>query len=836
MTITEGTTSGSTAAEVAQDAFPGWPLIEIYGVGPDGTCQCPKGANCPPRTAGKHPRARKVDDVLLNWADPANLTDPSTWRKRANVGVLTGAPAGFWVLDIDQAGMGPMQALIREHGLLPTTRVHQTGGGTYHYFFAMPDFEVTNRRGTLPAGIDVRGTGGQVVLPPSRSRKGEYTVVRDSEIVPAPQWLLDMVRAEVVEEEDEPVTDSAPVVPAQEVVTPEREQYLADYESMVIRKEIERLASMSKAKTDDLSTYRGLPWDITTYETACTLMQLARSDWTSLTLDEAADIVREHAPRDAGFDEARISEKILSARRSTRGKDRAKPTKPAQSNTAWFDDMDSDGSPAADQRVERPTLHSMTDVGNARRLADRRGDFLRWTADAGQWMAYDGRRWDRLGADTIARRLAIETMEETLEAESPFWSDVPDEYFANGQPKPTPRERFAGWCHTSLMESRLKAMVNVAQSEPRLTSSMGAFVGVPHLLNTGNCIVDLRDGSTMPHDPALLLADIAGADYDPDAKAPMFEAFLERVQPDPAMRDYIQTVAGYSATGETTEQAFFLHFGSGANGKSVFLEIIRRILGTMGQKVARDTLYSKGGQTGGVPSDIAAMVGARLLTASETAAGRKLDDERIKELVGGEAQRARHLYGTFFDFQPTGKIHLGTNHLPPMESGGHGMARRLRVVPWDVRIPEAEQKKGLEELIVANEAAGVLAWLVRGAQRWYAEGLVTPQRVTDRTAVHIDDADPVWPFIRERLITEDPEVSTDFKSIVGAYVGWCDMHNVRPMSGPALSAALSERLGEDIRFKHPRTRASMFRVRVNLQAVPAVTDGATGTWLDEVGS
>src|SRR5690349_19764876 len=117
---------------MSETTYAGWPLIEIYGVGPDGkTCQCARGAKCG-KSAGKHPRARYVDDELLNWADPANLTEISTWRPRANVGVLTGKPSGFFVIDVDPEGMQPMRDLVEQHGALPTTRRHRTGRGTFH--------------------------------------------------------------------------------------------------------------------------------------------------------------------------------------------------------------------------------------------------------------------------------------------------------------------------------------------------------------------------------------------------------------------------------------------------------------------------------------------------------------------------------------------------------------------------------------------------------------------------------------------------------------------------------------------------------------------------------
>jgi putative DNA primase/helicase len=232
---------------------------------------------------------------------------------------------------------------------------------------------------------------------------------------------------------------------------------------------------------------------------------------------------------------------------------------------------------------------------------------------------------------------------------------------------------------------------------------------------------------------------------------------------------------------------------------------------------------SKGGNTGGATPEVARMAGARFLAASETAAGRKLDDELIKELVGGDKQTARFLNQNYFEFIPTGKVHLATNHLPSFESGGDGMGRRLKLVPWEQQIPEGERDKTLKDRIVATEAEGVLAWLVEGAVRWYANGLVTPEIVAQRSKEHTTDADPVWPFIIERLEVGD-DFTTEFTDVYHAYDMWCQANGNKPMAGRSLSMALRERLGADSKFHHPINRRSCFKVKVQLQQVPAHHD------------
>jgi putative DNA primase/helicase len=371
------------------------------------------------------------------------------------------------------------------------------------------------------------------------------------------------------------------------------------------------------------------------------------------------------------------------------------------------------------------------------------------------------------------------------------------------------------------MYARVQGATKMARSDPRLQTKLGLFDADPMMFNAANCAVNLATGQAVEHHPSQMFRHQSHVAYVPDAKCPLWESFLERVQPDPQMRHWLQMVLGYSMTGRMDEHAIFLHNGPGATGKTTFLEVVKDVLGNYGQKLDRETLLSKPAGNAGIPADVARMAGARFLAASETATGRKLDDERVKELVGGDTMTARHLHKDFFEFKPTGKIHMATNHLPGFESGGDGMGRRLRLVPWEVQIPKDERDKTLKDRIVATESEGVLAWLVRGAIAWASSpGLVTPDEVQKRSDEHIDEADPVWPFIHERLDV-DGGFETEFEAVYGAYASWCSLNGNKPMSGRAFSMALRERLGAESKFLHPKTRRSMFRVRVRLQPVPA---------------
>ena len=842
----------------------GWKPTPLHTVAPDGkTCTCPKGGNCG-GSAGKH-------NIARGWQDDHRGADifreMAPRRKRMNVGILTGDVSGIFVLDIDpkDGGFESMRALVAEHGPLPDTFIVKTGSGGFHYYFTMPPFDVRNSAKKLSAGIDVRGNGGMVVGPGSVSHAGPYEVLNNVAPLAAPDWLLELVKPKVVDlgsvitpdsvdlssvrigqttteragespahvgaATSGPMTpESAPSLGAAPASGGGQTRQQAAYEASALSGELGRLAGLELAGWTQ-------PWDTTTFEVACTLIELANSDWTKLTLDWAHESFIARCPQpEPGYDP---EAKWISA--LSRVGDKARDAPPPRALGSDMEDMfgpaqvaqhstaspgapcppvgagaDREGAPSP-SRTHGP--FAWTDSGNADRLIHWRGGVVRYAIDAGGWLTYADGAWTEMGDEVpieghVKRALAL-----AKEFEWSLYSDLPQDVEAKN-PK-SDRDEFMKWMSSSEAYPRISAASKVARSDSRLRVELADFDKDPMVFNAANMVVNLATGETALHDPALMFRRRSDVNYDAAANCPLWDAFLAEVQPDPEVRSWLQQVLGYSMTGRMDEQAMFLHAGPGATGKSTFLEVVAGVLGSYGQKLERDTLTSKGSTTGVIPADLARMAGARFLAASETAAGKKLDDERIKELVGGDTVTARHLYGNPFQFRPSGKIHLATNHLPSFESGGDGMGRRLRLVPWEVQIPKERRDKTLKERILATEAEGVLAWLVRGAVAWsQSTGLKDPALVARRSEEHVEDADPLWTFINERLDLADPEQSSEFQQVYYAYSSWCESNGNRPMSGRALSLGLQERLGADAKFKHPSSRRSMFRARVRLQAVP----------------
>jgi putative DNA primase/helicase len=233
---------------------------------------------------------------------------------------------------------------------------------------------------------------------------------------------------------------------------------------------------------------------------------------------------------------------------------------------------------------------------------------------------------------------------------------------------------------------------------------------------------------------------------------------------------------------------FILH-GSGANGKSTFLETLARLLGDG---------YAAGTPTesimlkhfdGGVPNDIARLKGARFVNINEVEKGRRLAESKVKAMTGGDTITARFMRGEFFDFVPEFKLWLRANHKPVIAGTDNAIWRRIRLIPFDVEIPASEQDPRLLEKL-AQEYEGILAWAVAGCMEWQQERLNPPEKVVSATAEYRDEMDTIGHFLTEKTEVGDSVYS---KTLYIAYTNWCEEDGDKPITQRSFSQALTEK-------------------------------------------
>lgn len=459
-------------------------------------------------------------------------------------------------------------------------------------------------------------------------------------------------------------------------------------------------------------------------------------------------------------------------------------------------------TPVIDVAPNAPVL--LTDMGNARRFAQQHKDRVRYVGAWG-WAVWDGRRWkqdDTGGAVRLARVTVNRLFDEAQEAAGAVVAlmevakeaaGAGDETAADSAKKAVDaaqKKAAALMAHAMRSQSRprIDALLALAQSEPELAARAEDFDNAPWLLNCQNGTLDLRTGKLKPHDPNDMLTKLAGANYCPGAACPTWAAFLERVQPDGDIREFLQRSVGYALTGQVGEQVFWFLYGTGDNGKSVFSGVVGALLGDYAMKVRAEALMLK--RQDSIPEEIAAMAGRRFALASELSDGQKLNESLIKDLTGGDRMRARYLHKNSFEFDPQAKVWMYGNHKPVIVGTDRGIWRRPRLVPFTVAIPEAEKDKNLLDKLL-GELDGVLAWAVAGCLAWQRDGLRTPDAVRMATEEYRTDSDVIGRFLAD--CTESSSDSVGAMALYKVYQAWAESEGHKVMSNTSFGRALSER-------------------------------------------
>jgi putative DNA primase/helicase len=463
----------------------------------------------------------------------------------------------------------------------------------------------------------------------------------------------------------------------------------------------------------------------------------------------------------------------------------------------------SSGAPPA-EALERELDEAFTDRNLARTFAEVAKNQVLYVAQWG-WLIWDGRRWGRDEGGHRVMALAMDILPRHF---------LERAIAAQGEA----RAQLLEMARKSMSRQRLSAALELAKG--LLLADPTEFDRDPFLLNCLNGTIDLRTGELRPHNPADRITKLAPVEYDPSAEAPTWQRFLQDVfLGDSGLIEFVQRAVGYSATGDVREDCFFLCYGTGSNGKSCFLNTIRQVLGDYGQAVAPDLLVSRRERGDTHPAVLADLYGARFCMTTETQEDRRLDEARAKMLTGRDPIKARYLHRGYFEFQPTHKIWLATNHLPVVSDTTEGMWRRVRVIPFLAYFGPDRQDKELPQKLLA-EAAGILAWIVEGARRWLQEGLGEAQAVSEATNRYRTEMDTLSDWLQD-CCEQDSRAVTPLADLYASYKGWCERNRETPLSQRSFGRRLSEKGYELVRLPGG-TRA---RRGLRLKPLPDGDDG-----------
>lgn len=402
---------------------------------------------------------------------------------------------------------------------------------------------------------------------------------------------------------------------------------------------------------------------------------------------------------------------------------------------------------------------SLEDTFNAEQLVKNYGQNIRYCHPWRSWMIYDGKKWER---DNVGHLMRL--AKQTARGLYPLAAEIEDD---------TLRENLLKHIRYSLKTAGKRAMIESAQSENFIPILPEEFDRDKDYFNCENGVIDLRTGELLPHKSEYFISKISQIHYNPNAQCPEWKNFLSKVMNgNDRMIRYLQHSVGYNLTGHTDERCIFINHGTGKNGKTIFIEIIARLLGDYAIRTPTESLMSKK-HGGGIPNDIARLNKIRFTYAAENEQGRKLNEALIKELSGGDTISARFMRGEFFDFEPEYKIWLSTNHKPIISGSDDAVWDRIKLIPWKVRISPNEQIPKRELLgRLEKELSGILVWAVQGCLEWRKYGLQEPAEVTGATADYRGSQDALSAFINECCVVKASAKVTK-SALTEKYRKWC---------------------------------------------------------------
>lgn len=442
--------------------------------------------------------------------------------------------------------------------------------------------------------------------------------------------------------------------------------------------------------------------------------------------------------------------------------------------------FDWDAEPNHGSDLDLPTADPLpaepwSELGYARRLVHVYGNRLRYVPAWRRWLVWDGARWRHDDTGQAARWM--KSIARLLMAEAVAVTDKEQ------------RRSMTSLARRGESSAGVSGALTLASTEEGVAIIPDDLDADPFLLNCRNGTLDLRTGELRNHDPADLLTKMTGAGYDPGAEGSEWTKFLDRVQPDEGMRDYLARLFGHALEGRVVEHILPICFGDGANGKGTFITALLAALGDYGDAADPELLTAR--TFDAHPTGTADLFGLRLAVLHEGDAGRRLAEGTVKRLTGGDRIKARRMREDFWHFDPAHTFVMLTNHKPLVAGTDEGIWRRVRLVPWPVVVPEDERDEELPARLTL-EADAVLAWLVRGHYDWRSHGLDQPEQVTQATASYRAESDALGRFLAERCLLA-AGFHTRSSELYAEWQRWCAAEGEEAGTNKAFTTALQNK-------------------------------------------
>jgi putative DNA primase/helicase len=402
------------------------------------------------------------------------------------------------------------------------------------------------------------------------------------------------------------------------------------------------------------------------------------------------------------------------------------------------------------------------DVEYGRVFAERyRGSLLFNAADEA-WRRWDGRRW------AVAHSTNVDSAGK---AASELIFERANELFKKSGSKDALNGAMALWKDTR----KQRKMIEAAASEPDMHVESSTVFDTNHwYFNAHNGVIDLRTGELLEAKPVMLISKLGGAAYDSKAKCPRFLKFLEQCIPDADIHEFLQRAIGYTLTGSVREMKWFFCHGLGDNGKSVLMNIIAAVMGEYCVTVSNELLVKSKDSSNEARHQKNLLRGSRLALANELEKGDIWASQRLKEITSQEKINAREHHARAYSFAPTHKLWVRSNPCPGAHDPGDAFWKRMIPIHFSAQIPQQQQIQDLDQIIIAEELPGVLAWIVEGCLAWQRRSIKdhTPASIFEAREFYRQDTDVMGQWLKD-YTAPSPEAFTKSVDAYNSFKSYC---------------------------------------------------------------
>jgi putative DNA primase/helicase len=385
-------------------------------------------------------------------------------------------------------------------------------------------------------------------------------------------------------------------------------------------------------------------------------------------------------------------------------------------------------------------IHPLTDLGNADLFAEMFQGTVHYVPELNRWLVWSDGKW-RSSRDKLISlvRQFIERRRQEAKAHEDLITLHED---------PVSKAEAQKWVMKSQSKSRIDAMLELAKVDAKIFVSQDRLDRDPYLVGVRNGTLDLAGGVVREGRPGELITQLIDIEYDPDAECEKWLEFIDQVTCNREdLANYLQEILGYALSGSVQEQQMFVLTGKGKNGKSTLVDVFLEVMGDYGKTTPAHTLMKS--ESRAIRNDIARLRGARFVSAVEINTGKQLDEALVKRLTGGDKITARFIGREYFEYAPQAKFFLAVNTLPEVSGADDGIYRRIRIIPFEWEVHEDNIEKDLPEKLKA-EKAGILAWAVKGFQRWKERGnLSEPSCVAEASGDFRTTMDTIGSFLKD---------------------------------------------------------------------------------------